>query len=150
MPVQLKKIRILEKLGCHQFIKKKRHLGLFSFRIAILNGHYRKWLEEDIGKINLGNLVAIFRCRAMACNYFKSRSHQRIKCIQGQLKTFFFAREVPRISPLFTTILNLLETGYQKYEGNRYVSQTEMRFCCFGSASTFIVANVRKMPNRMG
>ena len=26
----------------------------------------------------------------------------------------------------------------------------EMRFCCFGSPTTFIVANVRKMPNWMG
>ena len=26
----------------------------------------------------------------------------------------------------------------------------EMRSCCFGSPTTFIVENVRKMPNRMG
>ena len=57
--------------------------------------------------------------------------------------------KLPFTTPtLIITAGRLLEGWRQPARFTNFLA--EMRFCCFGSSTTFIVANVRKMPNRMG
>ena len=47
-----------------------------------------------------------------------------------------------------TAVCRLLEGWRQPVRFKNFLA--EIRFCCFGSPTTFIVTNIRKMPNWMG
>ena len=99
-------------------------------------------------------------------NYFKLLSNDSEFCFQRPkrkscfkihnpgIKYYFEGDKLGRTSvldmlpKLSTALGRLLEGWRQPVRFMNFLAET--RFCCFGSPTTFIVANLRKLPNWMG
>jgi hypothetical protein len=80
------------------------------------------WWALSIIEMHIIHMVLLIKKKSRVCDFVKQNSSHQ---------------------------LGLLEEGWrQPVRFTNFLA--EMRFCCFGSLTTFIVANVRKMPNWMG